>query len=548
MAGLLLRYEVKGEERSVRLEGEQVRIGRGGDNDVVLPDHSVSRRHAVVRPVDGDWVIQDLGSTNGLVINRSTVQREQLRVGDRLRIGAFELLVAAAEDDTSAAALQSEAIQNATFVRPLTEFSNALGLDAGIEGRTSPEAIDAKTSSPEGLRYFKLLNRLARDLIHADTTDEVLTRVLDIAFEALPVDRGFILLGDATESSVCEVARIGDEVTLRPDGNVPVSSTILRTVLEREVALLTLDARDDLRLSGGESIRIHGIRAAMCAPLWSSKQISGFIQVDTPFQAGSFSEEHLDFLITIANYAAVGVQRLQERRMRHRFERYHSPAVIEEMMRQELGTSLAGYRDLRKTSVTVLFADLVGFTAYSETASLDDVAELLSGYCSRAVEAIFEQGGTLDKYIGDCVMAFFGAPIECEDHALRAVRAAVQVLDALDVWNADRSVSGLPAVRCRVALNSGPVMVGDIGSAQRVDYTVLGNAVNVAARLEAAVAEPGQIVVGAATRDLLPDGVFRLSPLGTHHLRGLQQPVEAYRVLRDNEALPPRPLVQTERL
>ena len=100
------------------------------------------------------------------------------------------------------------------------------------------------------------------------------------------------------------------------------------------------------------------------------------------------------------------------------------------------------------------------------------------------MEAIFRAGGTLDKFIGDCVMAFFGAPVAQADHALRAVRAAVEIQEGLAVWNAGREAEGLPGFKARIALNSGPVVVGDIGSARRVDYTVLGNTVNVAARLE----------------------------------------------------------------
>jgi len=351
---------------------------------------------------------------------------------------------------------------------------------------------------------------------------------MEIAFEALPgVDRGFILLGQDSASTRCELARSGDRVQFRPEGEVPVSKTILETVLKEEVALLTLDALDDQRLAGGESIRIHGIRAAMCAPLWSEDGISGFIQVDSPFHAGSFDEEDLDFLIALANYAAVAYSRILARQVRSRLERYHSPAVIDEVMRETVGPE----RQLHKAEATILFADLVGFTAFTEASELDDVAELLRGYCTRSVEAIFEEGGTLDKFIGDCVMAFFGAPMRQDDHAQRCVRAAIKIQDAMDEWNEERRQQGLPALACRVAINSGPVVVGDVGSERRVDYTVLGNTVNVAARLEESVAKPGEIVIGEGTYRLLGDD-FRVESLGEAQLKGLQQKITAYRVLR----------------
>ena len=112
----------------------------------------------------------------------------------------------------------------------------------------------------------------------------------------------------------------------------------------------------------------------------------------------------------------------------------------------------------------MLFGDLVGFTAYSESAPPEEVAELLEGYFTHSVEAIFAAGGTLDKFIGDCVMAFFGAPMAQPDHARRAVRAAIEIQRELKAWNAERRAKGLAEAHARIAINSGPVVVGDIGS------------------------------------------------------------------------------------
>jgi class 3 adenylate cyclase len=151
----------------------------------------------------------------------------------------------------------------------------------------------------------------------------------------------------------------------------------------------------------------------------------------------------------------------------------------------------------RETSI--LFADIVGFTSRCETLPPEEVSAFLNQFFSLAAEAIFQYGGTLDKFIGDAVMAFFGAPLPQPDHAERAVRAAIALNRALSAWNRERSMEGLDAVEVRTAIHSGPVVVGDIGSATRVDYTVLGNTVNVAARLEEFVAKPGLIVLGETT-------------------------------------------------
>ena len=541
---LCLRYAVESEERTCTLTGDRIRLGRGSDNDIVLPDVSVSRYHAEIRREAGGWVIQDLKSTNGVELNRAPIERAPLQPGDRLGIGVFELAVEelvqvgqprdvrAQADEGSAdegSSVPLATLTNATIVRPLAEISEALGLSGKETGPLPPEASDLAYTN----RMFGFLTRLGRILIEAESVDHVLTRVLDIAFEALPVDRGFILLSDDQGELVCELMRIKDRVELRPSVEVPVSRTMLRAVMRERVALVTFDAQSDQRLSGGESIRLHQIRAAMCAPVWSGERIIGVMQVDSPFQVGAFGQRDLDFLATLANYAAVAVERIryaqraeEEREMRGRLERYHSPAVIDEVL-QRGGDS--GGRP-RLAQATVLFADLVGFTAFCERSRPEDVGELLSAFLNLSVEAIFRAGGTLDKFIGDCVMAFFGAPVAQEDHAVRAARAAVEIQKELTAWSAERTKRGLPGFAARVALNSGPVVVGDIGSVRRVDYTVLGNTVNVAARLEAQVARPGDVVLGPETWRLL-NGEIPAEPLGELQLRGLQQKIQAYRVV-----------------
>jgi adenylate cyclase len=556
---LRLCFTIDGEQRIFPLTGKRIRLGRGSDNDIVLSDVSVSRNHAEIRRGgEGAWTVHDLRSTNGVEINRVAVQSAPLHGGDRLSIGAFELLVEALEPplitsgprsvlpregaaDSAAGGVDGEpgapageiaSLGNATIVRPLADFA-----DAFAESPQPPaSAPGERRSDADAHRMLGFLIRLARVLLIADSVDEVLVRVFDIAFEALPVDRGFILLSDDAGDLVCELARLKKRVQLRPSGEVPVSRTMLRAVMRERVALVTLDALSDQRLSGGESIRLHQIRAAMCTPLWSGDRIIGVVQVDSPFKVGAFGGRELDFLTTVANYAAMAIERIRyagkaefERQVRSRLERYHSPALIEEVLRQG-GEGEEGIRRLQTAEATVLFADLAGFTAFAETSTPEQVAELLNAFLNLSVEAVFRAGGTLDKFIGDCVMAFFGAPVPQSDHAERAVRAAVELQQGLAAWSAERQALGLPPFAARIALNSGPVVVGDVGSARRVDYTVLGNTVNVAARLEAFVASPGDVVLGPETQRLVA-GAFRTEPLGEFQLKGLKRKILAHRIL-----------------
>lgn len=541
---LRLRFSIDGVERIFPLTGGRVRLGRGNDNDIVLADVSVSRNHAEIRRGAEGWSVSDLKSTNGVEINRVTVTSAPLHPGDRIGIGVFELHVEAVEAPKTVTATRSVApgaaagesevgsIGNATIVRPLADFAAAFALEAPA---ASPGEVRGEQHAH---RMLGFLTRLARDLLVADEVDDVLVRVLDIAFEALSVDRGFILVSEESGDLSCAIARFKEKVQLRPSGEVPVSRTMLRAVMKERVALVTFDALSDQRLSGGESIRLHQIRAAMCTPLWSGDRIIGVVQVDSPFHVGSFGERELDFLTTVANYAAVAIERLRfaakaefERLVRTRLERYHSPALIEEVLRHGAEDGVDAVRQLKSADATVLFADLVGFTAFAEDSSPEHVAELLNAFLNLSVEAIFEAGGTLDKFIGDCVMAFFGAPVAKPDHARRAVRAALEIQEGLEKWSADRQAQGLPGFAARVAVNSGPVVVGDVGSARRVDYTVLGNTVNVAARLEALVARPGDVVLGPETFRLLA-GAYPTEPLGELQLKGLQQRIVAHRITR----------------
>ncbi len=524
-----------------------MRIGRGNENEIVLPDFSVSRRHAAIRLEPEGWAIHDLGSTNAIQVNRVTVKRALLRSGDQLKIGVFELrLEEVADQRTTALDSQSMpapggapmGVGGGTIIRSIADFSAAYGLDPKSSGEVRVDkrkALDQAYST----KIFGFMTRLARLMIRSDSVDAVLSRVLELAFEALPIDRGFILLRDEkTGEVICEMARTKDKIEHRPQGEVPVSKTMVEQVMRDRVALLTYDAQSDQRLAGGESIRIHQIRAAMCVPLWSGEKIMGVVQVDTPFHAGTFNEQDLDLLTALANFAAVAVERLRnadradfERQARGRLERYHSPGVVESIVHGQHGGA-AGEASVRAAEVTVLFADLAGFTALSEKLGPEELANILEGYFTYAVEAIFEEGGTLDKFIGDCVMAFFGAPVAQADHALRAVRAALKILTAQDKWNADRTARGVPILHMRIAINSGPVVVGDVGSNRRVDYTVLGNTVNVAARLEGYVGEANEITIGEETRRLL-GGQFPTERLGEFQLKGLQRKIEAFRVIRE---------------
>lgn len=582
---LVLRYIVDGEERTVEVE-EKATLGRGLDNRVVLADPSVSRHHAVLSREPGGWTIQDLDSTNGISVNDATVQRAPVSPGDVLRIGTVRMAISARAPGALEDEEADQELLNATIVRRITDLPGLAGTGSSmaaapgslagelVAGADDPSAapLPGRAGKRRALEaaysneVFRHLTRLAGSLLTTDSLDQVLRQVLDVAFDALPVDRGFIFLraadpaGDGAAKDgasdagdgelVCELARDGETVTVRPDVEVPVSRTLLRAVVKKGVAVVTPDALEDRRLEGARSVMVHRVRSALAAPLWSGQSIVGVMLLDSTSKAGDFTEQDVELATALANFAAVAIERIryaeraeQERAVRDRLERYHSPLVIGELLSRARG----GRLEPKEAEVTVLFADLVGFSTFAETAAPEEVAELLDGFFNHTVEAIFEFGGTLDKFIGDCVMAFFGAPVPQADHARRGLGAAEAIRQALAGWNRQRGEAGEPPVAVRMALNSGPVVVGEVGAERRVEYTVLGNTVNVAARLEQYAAEPGDIVFSRATLEAAeaadektlpgeeepaPAGPIRCEALGPLPLAGLSRPVEVFRLPR----------------
>jgi adenylate cyclase len=249
------------------------------------------------------------------------------------------------------------------------------------------------------------------------------------------------------------------------------------------------------------------------------------------FRGGTWLRVTQPLLATaMAAFAAVAYQYLVEdrekRKVKGLFARYVSKDVCDQLMADPAKARLGGQR----RQMTVLFSDIRGFTTFSEGGTPEEVVRLLNEYFSRMVHVVFAHRGTMDKFIGDAVMALFGAPLDDPDHADHAVQAALDMIDELAVLNHHWAAEGRPALAIGIGVNSGDMVAGNIGSSAIMSYTVIGDAVNLGARLESLNKDYGtSIIVSEATRALLK-GRYDIRGLGDVVVKGKTRPVAIYEV------------------
>jgi adenylate cyclase len=522
-----LSYQEDGTERVYPVGTGEVVLGRSPDCDVVLKDFGISRHHARLL-VDGERCrLVDLKSKNGTHVNGVPILEAILKDGDQLSLGKFCL--------TFRRTLEGEVVLDSQ--RPMLEEEGTVIKSVGdlqkyLESHPSSPAVAAPATPVPGQaeiekanHILRSLSELAKALITA-RPEEVPERVMKALFEHIPAERGFLMLYDEAGNLKPRVVQHRKKAD---QAQISISKTIADRVVQERVAILTSDAQVDPRFSTGDSIRFHGIRSAMCAPLWKGDRVIGIIHVDSPMQVNTFTVADLDLLSALANYAAIAIEQAnlnqkaeQEKMARLRFEKYFSPAVVTRILSE-------GEKDVaQELEATVVFADIVGFTPMAERMSAKEVAQLLNEYFSRMADVILEFDGTLDKFIGDCIMAVFGAPYPQEDHAVRAVKVALEMRKRLLELNEERG--NLNPIQMRTGINSGRVVSGPIGSSKRKEITVLGDTVNIASRIESNVAKAGQVVISQRTAELV-EGAFVLRDLGTFALKGKENEVRVLEVL-----------------
>jgi adenylate cyclase len=514
-------------EQVFELANGQVTIGRTEASNICVLHQSLSRRHALVEREGGRVILRDLKSKNGTFVNEVRVESCELSVGESFRCGEvrFKLALRSSEPSSGLAPTQVQSLQ--------TQLFSPGSVDELLEEHSyqSGSALKVKRSGGEDRAKDKLqvLLRVGQLLSSPGPIDELLERILQLVFQILEVDRAAILLVEPS-TGLLRPRVVRSSTGESPSGQF-YSQHIVDYVRTHSVAALFSDARLDPRLGDAASVMLQSIRASMCTPLKHRDELLGVLYVDNLTRPHGFTEEDLEFLTAFANQAAIALensvlhQRLQEEAvLRTTYLRFFPPATIKKLQ-AERGDHLR----IVETEVTVLFSDISNFTDLSSRLEPRQVVDLLNEYFPVMAEIVFRHEGTLEKYIGDALMAVWGAPFSHPDDIDRAVRAAVEMQQALDGLNARWRAQGRAEIQIHVGLNTGRVAAGNIGSEQYLQYATIGDATNVASRV-CAVALPGEIRLNDSTFTRWRERAWPATPMPPVQVKGKKEALHLYRL------------------
>jgi len=543
----------RGEEQRLTFQKDTVSIGRKGDNDIPVNDSEMSRYHAVIRFEDGKFLIHDLNSTNGFFYQDVRVrEKQELWPQTEIRIGSHTLVFLGSDklsgperkekrgQDVPAQDVPPPAIeQKAEAVEEIkiedqghTMFLSAQDLALKATEFGAPATKDAETQKQNVNKNLEVLYNVGKKLLGIKDIYGISTLLLETADKIVQAERIAIQLKDDGDE-----LKTFDFKGLTSRGKFKLSKTITQKVLNERVAIISSDALSDDRFASGASVIMQAIRAMMCVPIWKEENCMGLIYIDNQNSLMGFKEQDLQIISAVANQAAIGIDNIrlnesiqEEIKFRNNLERYHSPDVIDMIMKDPGESFVPQEKDL-----TILFSDIQGFTTLSEKLSAIEIAEILNEYFNEMTEVIFKHKGTLDKFIGDAIMAIFGAPFSYGDDAQNAVSSALDMLQGHKELMEKKPENLRFGIR--IGINSGKAVAGNIGSKKRVDYTVLGDSVNIASRLESK-ADVNSVFIGEKTYDLVKDH-FTFQKIGPSKLKGKEKSVMVYKVLgrRDQEEL-----------
>jgi adenylate cyclase len=513
---------ISGEERQEFELAAFNTIGRHPDNTIQILDRIISKEHAQIqRSADGRFLLRDLRSLNGTFLRGERISDHYLSDGDEFTMGSTRIVFV---DKPKA----DDALQRVTIAPGLTE-SHIRGRIQANTGDFMPERqiADEKILRRDYER-LRIGHELARAVGSELDLDKLLPKILDKAFELVGADRGVILLVDEKGELAPRFVKTRSG---KSDPNIVLSKTVMAEVTSNKAAVLSSDATMDARFSGAHSIIMQGIRSTMTLPLLYANELLGIMHLDSLFTSNAFTEKDLQICTGMAQQAAISIQNARlasrierEAQTRAQISRLIPPSVVEQVVKGELTIEKGG----RLTECTMLFSDIRGFTTMSDGRPAQEIVNTLNEYFEVMVDILFKYSGTLDKFVGDEIIGLFGAPIHIDDAPFKAVACAIAMLQGLEEFNRTRASENQAPIRIGIGINTGNVITGSIGSTRALQYTAIGDAMNVASRL-VNVAGSGEIIISESTYRQVA-GRVEAAQLPPVKVKGKAEELKVYRV------------------
>ncbi|MGB7925997.1 MAG: adenylate/guanylate cyclase domain-containing protein [Pyrinomonadaceae bacterium] len=528
--------ELEGLNRQWELpEGGQLTFGRAPDNDIRIDDLRVSRHHAVIRSITRSRAeLENISKGNIVAINESKVTsgmgQRIICDGDLLQIVATIFRVK--WDDEVPLSYNDEPLSMGTTMAPAaTDVTSLLSTTLSSQASKEDEIKELRRKAEMLAQLCEMSAQLASNF----DAVSILDYATNVVMRTIPADCCAALMTDGN----------GDPrpVSLRfrnPDSRPlvrqrSISRTAVRTVIEKRVMLSSRDVAKDVDLNISQSAVLQGIRSLACAPLAGRAGVYGALYIDRRDALETFTELDTQLLAAVAAQAATAVEsaRAHERVQRESlaraaFARFMPEHIIQELVENPQKFQLGG----TNKHVTVLFCDLRGFAKLSHRARPETIVDLLNILFTEMAAEIFQHQGTLNKYLGDGLMALFGAPVGGAEDAKSAVAAALGMQKRIKSVNAQLRAKRLPTVTLGIGINTGEATVGCIGAEQRSEYTAIGDTVNIASRIEG-IAKPGQVLVTRATVEELGNE-FPLSEPWSVEVKNIDEPVRIYSVMYES--------------
>lgn len=517
------------------IEGDTL-MGRAPSNTICLADSRASRQHARLLPYGDTVSIEDMGSSNGTFVNGDRLPPSTpvpLNHADEIIICATKLRFV---DDTKPKkvvdAKSLESLGMSLVVTDQTAASPAV--NATIDASMSmvdfrQEDANSEKGLLEVIKRLQAMVKVSAALGTISRIEKLCNRIMDSIFDIFPnADRAFILLRNQKTGEMEPTVGRNRKAQPGEDSQFAVSKTIISTVIENRQSILSSDAQEDF--GAQQSIVDLSIRSMMCVPFIHQEEILGVISVDCMSAMNSFVADDLAMLTGIASQAAISIkntslvnQIADETQTRAELSRYISPDIVEAFLD---GTITIDLKPEKKRG-TVFFCDIVGFTAMSEKMTATEVMDKLNRYFGLTTEIVTRNKGTLHKFGGDMIMAFWNVLLPDANAEHNAIRTSLEMQVTVWIFDLELIQQGQQPIYLGIGCNTGEFAGGNIGG-DKIEYTIIGDNVNLGQRIES-LAGRWQVFVSKDTYDPVKENCIAVA-LPPISVKGKSKPISIYSI------------------